>query len=115
MKTEQVIEVCKMYDELLKCEGFGIYHRDKNENTYDMSHIRWMLNEIPKMMETPCKIFKVNRWLGFIQGVLSMKGYYSIDEMKGHNLSGNECKEESSVNPNEQYYWYEGGYFIHEI
>jgi hypothetical protein len=110
MKKEQILEVCQMYDELLECEGFVIKHRDKNVNDYDMNHIRWMVSEIVRMVEIPCKLEKVNRWIGFVQGVLWIRGYYSIDEMKGHNLSGNECKEDVFPKPDEQYYWFEGGF-----
>lgn len=110
MKREQILEVCEEYDEMLKNEGFIIEHRIKFEDDHhDMNHIRWMLNEIPKIIDIPCKIEKVNRWLGFIQGALWVNGFYTIEEMKGHNRSGNECKEEPKETPSEQHYPFEGG------
>jgi len=103
--------VCEQYDEMLKNEGFIVEHREKFENDHnDMNHIRWMLNEIPRIIDIPCKIEKVNRWLGFIQGTLWVSGYYTIEEMKGHNRSGNECKEEAKEITDNLYYPHEGGY-----
>jgi hypothetical protein len=32
-------------------------------------------------------IGKANRWLGFVQGVMWMTGFYSVDEMREHNRS----------------------------
>jgi len=80
-----------------------------------MNHIRWMVNEIPKIIDQPCKKEKAMRWLGFVQGVLWLKGYYTIEEMKGHNRSGKEC-EDKTVKPvqGETYYWFDGGYAILE-
>lgn len=114
MKKEQIIEVCQGYDDFLEKEGFIVKHREPDTIEQDLNHVRWMLNEIPKMLENPCKIEKINRWLGFAQGVMWIKGFYSIDEMKGHNRSGNECKDQTiPENPNDQFYWYEGGFMMY--
>ena len=109
MKLEIIKELCAEYDELLAKDGVVIKHRERFSERYDMNHIRWMINEIPSMLNIPCKMEKVNRWLGFIQGVLWLRGYYTIEEMKGHNRSGDECKEDVLPKPDDQYYWYEGG------
>ena len=47
------------------------------------------------------------------QGVLWLKGYYTIDEMKGHTKSGKECKEEIKPVQGETYYWFDGGYMMY--
>ena len=112
MKKNQFMEVCQDYDELLAKDGVIIKHRDPNGDG-DMNHIRWMINEIPKLVDNPCKIEKANRWLGFVQGVLWLKGYYTIDEMKGHTKSGKECKEEIKPVQGETYYWFDGGYMMY--
>lgn len=39
---------------------------------------------------------KAFRWLGFMQGVLWMSGYYTIDEMKQHNMPEGETFEASA-------------------
>lgn len=40
------------------------------------SHLGWMLRELRTMED----IGKANRWLGFIQGVMVMKGYIRVNE-----------------------------------
>lgn len=111
MEKSKMIEVCREYDDLLKADGFVSKHREPLSNEYDMNHIRWMVNEIPKIIENPEKEAKANRWLGFVQGVLSMKGYYTIDEMKGHNRSDKKSSDSPKVG--ETYYWFEGGYMMY--
>ena len=109
MKKNQFMEVCQDYDELLAKDGVIIKHRDPNGDG-DMNHIRWMINEIPKLVDNPCKIEKANRWLGFVQGVLWNKGYFTIEEMKGHNRSGKECPENDiEIKDTQKYYPFEGG------
>ena len=114
MEKNRIVEVCQEYDEILKCDGFEIKHREPFSPDYDLNHIRWMINEIPKILDDPNKKEKANRWLGFVQGVLSMLGYFTIDEMKGHNKSGKENEKiiEEPVE-GETYYWFEGGYMIY--
>ena len=70
MEKNQVLEVCQEYDEILAKDGFEIKHRDPTSLEYDMNHIRYMVNEIPKIIDQPCKKEKAMRWLGFVQGVL---------------------------------------------
>ena len=113
MEKNQVLEVCQEYDEILAKDGFEIKHRDTTSSRYDMNHIRYMVNEIPKIIDQPCKKEKAMRWLGFVQGVLWLKGYYTIDEMKGHTKSGKECKEEIKPVQGETYYWFDGGYMMY--
>lgn len=45
-----------------------------------MGHLLWMLENMP-----PEKTPKYNRWLGFIQGVLSAYNMRTIDEMRDDN------------------------------
>ena len=109
MRKNQFVEICQDYDELLKNDGYEIKHREKNGDG-DMNHIRWMINEIPKLIDDPYKIEKANRWLGFIQGVLWNKGYFTIEEMKGHNRSGKEDPgNDIEIKDTQKYYTFEGG------
>ncbi len=111
MDKNQIAEICVEYGELLRKEGFTPKHREPFSNDYDMNHILWMVNEIPNILDNPDKKEKANRWLGFVQGALSMKGYYTIDEMKGHNRSGKENKGVDPLpKPGDTYYWFEGGF-----
>lgn len=83
MTNEQIIEVCKLYDEILEKDGFQIIR--ENDEFGSLNHCRWMLNEIGKFL--PQKIEKANRWLGFTQGLLWAHGYCSIENMRAHNRS----------------------------
>ena len=87
MKKTKFLKTCKEYDELLEKEGFTIKCKEpfvQCENA-DMNHLRWMLNQITNMMSDPHKLEKVNRWIGFIQGGLWSKGYFSIEQMRGQS------------------------------
>lgn len=46
-------------------------------------HCRWMLAEMRGMTD----VAKLNRWLGFVQGVLVITGMYSIDDVREHVLA----------------------------
>jgi hypothetical protein len=43
-------------------------------------HLRWMLGEMQGMEDLP----KLNRWLGFVQGVMYTSGLCSIDDLRRH-------------------------------
>jgi hypothetical protein len=43
-------------------------------------HLVWMLDEIEKMDDEA----KANRWLGFVQGILSASRVFTIDELRDH-------------------------------
>ncbi len=48
------------------------------------SHLRYMMDEIDRFVDE-VRLDKAFRWLGFIQGVLFYKGYYSLHDLKLHN------------------------------
>lgn len=48
------------------------------------SHVRWMCDEVDHMYDREGETEKVQRWLGFIQGVMWATGLYTIDELRGH-------------------------------
>jgi hypothetical protein len=48
------------------------------------SHLRYMMDEIDRFVDEG-RLDKAFRWLGFIQGVLFYKGYYSLHDLKLHN------------------------------
>jgi len=83
MEIEQILSVAKKYDNALLNMGVSEIIRE-NENTESLSHIRWMLNEIPNQLKEN-KIEKANRWLGFIQGVLWVRKISTIHELKDDN------------------------------
>ena len=83
----QMLKVIKLYDERVAKELAS--HPDA-----ELVHLKDMF---PKMVSIADKSFwmaepvkseqwdKVNRWLGFVQGVLWNKRIYTIDDMREHN------------------------------
>jgi len=78
MKDEKIIEVCNIYKDRINDFFRGSYLPE----TY--KHIGYMLWKIPQFLKEGRKE-KANRWLGFVQGVLWAKDFYTIEEMKEHN------------------------------
>lgn len=75
MKNEKIMNMCKKYEDYIK----KWRHSDA-----DFNHVKWMTKQVPDFLGAGRKE-KVNRWLGFIQGVLWAKKIYTIEEMKEHN------------------------------
>ncbi len=46
---------------------------DDSSDPTSLSHLRWMIAECINEIET-YPIDKISRWIGFVQGVLTMKG-----------------------------------------
>ncbi len=71
--NEKVLQLLQLYDNLLTSQGC---HRSRCENTAQsddqrLFHARWMIDEMQqKAVRENWPRAKVNRWLGFIQGVL---------------------------------------------
>jgi len=72
---DKIREVLKLYKDLL---------RNYPENLTD-NHCFWMLFQISDMLNDDPDMEKVMRWLGFVQGCLWCRNYYSIEELKEHN------------------------------
>jgi hypothetical protein len=80
MDVHQILRVVGHYEKNLAEKGV-----EKKKNGSPLEHIRWMCFEIPDMVMMKGWEPKVNRWLGFIQGVLYSNKIYTIDEMRNHN------------------------------
>jgi len=78
MEDEKFIEICELYKENIDVFFEGSYLPE----TY--KHLGYMLWMIPQFIKEGRKE-KANRWLGFVQGTLWAKGFYTIEEMKEHN------------------------------
>lgn len=81
MKDEKIISVCKKYEKDLK---------ELCSSDTDLRHVEWMLVQVPKFIKEKRRKKstgrkKVNRWLGFIQGVLCIKKICTIEELREHN------------------------------
>lgn len=83
MTKQQIKEVCQKYNDFLT--NFGILESVReNDKPESLRHIKWMVNEIPKMLDED-KFEKANRWLGFVQGVFWSRQLFSIEELKDDN------------------------------
>lgn len=82
MTREQILDICKKYDEMLMREGF--LKKQEHYEYGSLNHCRYMLNKIPIHIDDG-KFEKANRWLGFVQGILWAHGYCDIKTMKEHN------------------------------
>lgn len=76
MTIFKVLEVITKYEDRLTEEGVMILPRERH-----------LLSMFQKMRQLAAeeRTEKLMRWLGFVQGVLWVRGYYSIDELKAHN------------------------------
>lgn len=79
MKEKSYQIVAKKYKKIL----FSYYNNariEKSENSEQITinHLLWMLNEIEN--DNLSSETKSHRWLGFIQGILFLKGMISIQE-----------------------------------
>jgi hypothetical protein len=54
------------------------------QNGVALQRCAWMIQETLKMYEENTDLSKINRWIGFVQGVLWKEGIYNIDELRGH-------------------------------
>jgi len=110
MKKTKFLQTCKEYDNLLKDKGYSIILKEPYTEfeDCDMNHIRWMLNEIPNMIDDINKLEKLNRWIGFVQGVLWSKGYFTIEDMRGQ-IGDVDMTEKPRMERESYYYQFEGG------
>lgn len=81
MTIEQIRQVVELYDSRLYPAAAPV---PEQEGGSRLQHVRWMCQQIPKMLDEG-HLEKVNRWLGFIQGVLWLENIYTIDQMRNHN------------------------------
>lgn len=88
MNRERLINVLAIYEhkfELLKVLPERRPNGDINQPHEErLSHVAWMVEEAKKLANQG-KIEKANRWLGFIQGFLWAKKFFTIEELKDHN------------------------------
>ena len=49
-----------------------------------LPHCVWMIDEMIRVATVSDDVAKINRWIGFVQGVLWKEGMYRIDELRQH-------------------------------
>lgn len=100
MTPEQILAVMEEYRMTLMNLGYDekdtdAYKRCPKKALYQASAccnqvIKWTIeirNSFAPVEDKQKLWDKMNRWIGFIQGVLWVEGIYLIDEMGGHNRS----------------------------
>ena len=97
MTSTQIAELCSFYDNILY-EKFSVKAKSLTEEQGKLlgsdikdieiiAHIRWMCQRVEFFLENG-DMDRVNRWLGFIQGVLFSEGICTIADMRDQNRGG---------------------------
>lgn len=69
-----MLELLHRYEDLL---GNIASDDGQSEDKTSNRHLCWMLQRISKMKNTDPKL---HRWLGFVQGVMAVRGLIDVDE-----------------------------------
>lgn len=90
MTIDQVRMIIDQYALCLQQRGITTPQRHPPEKHFEnneqmLSHALWMIQEIKMMLEIPEKWVKANRWLGYVQGLLSAAKIYTINELRDDN------------------------------
>jgi hypothetical protein len=86
MTATEIYRVVIQYHDELNRRGYNPMRADTTK-PHDqrgapvLCHTMWMCNTMASIDNEE----KLNRWLGFIQGVLWSHGIYSVDELREHN------------------------------
>lgn len=92
MTRDQQLSVLRAYQ-----DKFANWSVEKADTSFDnnpgmgraVKHANWMIHEMLQRMKAgEDKPGQVDRWLGFIQGILWCNGLFSIDAMRRHNTGG---------------------------
>lgn len=98
MDAKQINEITDKYITELENRGWvdnQMPNKSLKPDVKDaLSHVLWMLYEIQTFAEAN-NLEKANRWLGFVQGILWVRGIYSIQQMMADNKSPNVLVQES--------------------
>ena len=91
MTSEKILEVIGIYRSYFVSHKIGKidYPQDKKfldcgEGKLGLAHCHGMLDKMASFVNEK-RIDKAFRWLGFIQGVLWVKGVYSLNILKNHS------------------------------
>jgi hypothetical protein len=91
MTPDRVRQVIEVYQQQLVSQGLTPLRHEANgvlpTQTVALRHVLWMLGEIRAMLDSEGSEGKVDRWLGFVQGVLWLTGRKTIDQMRDDNRS----------------------------
>lgn len=89
MLPDQLRNVAVKYEALLQERGAVPVRADTNQriDTHQkLCHAMWMCEQIQAFVGLG-EMYKANRWLGFVQGVMSSFDMLTVDEMREDNRS----------------------------
>jgi hypothetical protein len=84
---EHIKNVVLYYADVIRQEGCVVQENGPTR----LSHAGWMCGKIVEFVDDK-DYDKANRWLGFVQGILSTYEIFTIDQMREHNRSAPEHK-----------------------
>jgi hypothetical protein len=91
MTKEQFKQATNKYKKLLSRFNIAPQEQPINLRTPNIvqtiAHVIWMCNKIEEFIDED-RTDKANRWLGFVQGVCWLYGFYTIDELCEDNKAG---------------------------
>jgi len=88
MTEDQIISVLTLYKNLLAMHGYSPERQLLSGMPSlwgALKHAAWMVDELLDSIKAK-RWDKVNRWFGFIQGVLWCEGFRDIDTMRRDNM-----------------------------
>lgn len=89
MEVAKVERVIDYYETTLTMLGFRPLEAEYNSKqvvlTIQINHVVSMLPKMKRFLKEN-RVEKTMRWLGFVQGVLYSHGFFSIDELRRHNM-----------------------------
>lgn len=87
MTTEKLKEVLGYYadwiDEVGNCAP--VEHSGDGDDPTHLEHLHWMCDRAELDFVPAGEIDKAMRWLGFVQGVLCAKGYFTLAQLREHS------------------------------
>lgn len=88
MTDEHLKRIAKRYIDRL--DNLPTEHKDITLDTpipRKMEHAAWMCERIIYFVDHDYRE-KAGRWLGFVQAMLWQVGFFTIDELREHNMNG---------------------------
>src|SRR5688500_15023591 len=83
MTKDRLRAILTSYIEKLAAEGFNPRKRD-DLREHPFEHVLWMAYETLEHIDKN-RWDKAQRWLGFIQGILVLAGFFDLAKVKEHN------------------------------
>jgi hypothetical protein len=104
MTTEKILAVVEMYRMLLEEKGIPKRRMPTDQTLGAISsadrlaHAHYLIDGIVEYAKNPEKKGKTGRHLGWVQAILSLEGWYTIDDVRDHNRPDS---RNSTQSPNE--------------